>query len=114
MQKRSVIRALIIIVCLYLIVTTVQAMVDLWKAGDKEFERQRRLNVLITEQKKLLAQKNLVQKPEYWEKIARDQLGMSRPGEETLVIPQDLLKDKATSLVIDTRPNWKKWMDLIL
>lgn len=114
MQRKTLIRALTIIVCLYLIVTTVQAIADLWKAGDKELERQHRLSALEAQQRLLLAQKNLAQKPEYWEKIARDALGMAKKGEETLIIPDDLLKEETKVVVSDIRPNWRKWLDLLL
>lgn len=114
MQRKAFIRALIIIICLYLIVTTVQAIVDLFKAGDKELERQHRLAVLEAQQKTLLAQKNEALKPEYWEKIARDTLGMSKPGEKTLIISDELLQDKTPVILADPRPNWRKWVDLIL
>lgn len=113
MHKRRWLRALIIIICLYLIVTTGQAIVDLWKAGDKELFRQKRYEVLVEEQKRLLAEKQLAQSREYWEKIARDDLGMSKKGEEVLIIPDELLVDKTPFLVPDIRPNWRKWVDLL-
>ena len=114
MHNRPWIRFLIIIVCLYLIVTTVQAIADLWKAGDKEVERQKNLAALQAQQQKLLAEKSKAQTQEYWEKIARNELGMSRPGEQVLVVPKDLLKDNTVAVTPDVRPNWQKWLDLIL
>lgn len=89
-------------------------MFDLWKAGDKELSRQKRLSVLINEQQKLLAEKNLAESQPYWEKIARDQLGMSKNGEQTLIISDELLQDKTPLVTADPRPNWKKWVDLLL
>lgn len=114
MQRKAFIRALTIIVCLYLIVTTVQAIADLFRAGDKELERKHQLAVLEAQQRDLTAQKNEALKPEYWEKIARDQLGMSKPGEKTLIISDELLADKTPVVLADTRPNWRKWVDLLL
>lgn len=114
MNKRPWLRALIVIICLYLIVTTVKAIVDLWKAGDKELSRHQRYSVLLKEQKRLLAEKQLAQSQQYWEKIARDDLGMSKKGEEVLIIPDELLVDKTPIFVPDTRPNWRKWVDLFL
>lgn len=114
MQKKSWLRALTIIVCLYLIITTIQAIVDLWKVGDKELIRQKRISLLLKENQSLLAQKQLTQSQTYWEKIARDDLGMSKKGEEIIIIPDELLKDNTPIVSPDHRPNWRKWVDLIL
>ncbi len=114
MQKKSWFRALTIIICLYLIVTTVQAILDLWKVGDKELARQKRITLLLKEQRTLLSKKELTQSQTYWEQIARNDLGMSKKNEEIIVIPDELLKDNTPIFIPDSRPNWKKWVDLIL
>ena len=114
MQKKSWLRVLTIIICLYLIVTTTQAILDLWKVGDKELARQKKITLLLKEQRTLLAKKELAQSGEYWEQIARNDLGMSKKNEEIIVIPDELLKDNTPIFIPDSRPNWKKWVDLIL
>lgn len=113
MNRKQATRLAVIILALYLIVTTIQSIFDLWKAGDKLTAREKRVEVLKKEQEELLRQKAVVNNPNFWEKVARDQLGLSKPGEEMIIIPQDLLKDNTPIILPDTTPNWRKWTRLI-
>lgn len=112
MSHRKIFRLVIIIFCLYLIVTTSKAIVDLWRAGDKLTERENRLNALRQTQENLLREKAAAEKPEYWEKMARDQLGLSKKGEDIVIIPQELLVDNTPVASADNTPNWLKWARL--
>lgn len=107
-------KLIIAIICIYLIVTTIQAILDLWRAGDKEVTREKNLAELRQEQDKLLQKKAAIETPAYWEKVARDQLGMVKPGEEVVIIPQELLADQAKIATPDASPNWQKWARLLL
>ena len=113
MQNKKTLRLLAIIFCLYLIVTTVKAIVDLGKAGDKLTEREKRVASLQSEQQNLLRKKAAVNNPNYWEKVARDKLGLSKPGEEVIIIPQELLVDNFPVASQPAIPNWQKWMQLL-
>ncbi len=99
-------------VCLYLIVTTIKAIADLWRAGDKLTAREGRVAALKAEQEELLRKKAIVENPNYWEKVARDQLGLSKPGEEIIIIPSELLASAPTASP-DATPNWQKWANLL-
>jgi cell division protein FtsB len=107
-------KLIIAIICLYLIVTTIQAIFDLWRAGDKQVAREKSLAALRQEQETLLQKKALIETPAYWEKVARDQLGMAKPGEAVVIIPQELLADQAKIATPDASPNWQKWVRLLL
>lgn len=111
MPKKRAIRWLIIIICFYLIITTIRAMVDLWKSGDKVTRREQELASLEKEQEELLKQKRIVESPQYLEKIARNQLGLSKSGEEVIIVPEDLLLEAPVASP-DATPNWQKWMRL--
>lgn len=113
MNKKRTIRWLIIIICVYLIVTTSRAIVDLWRSGDKITRRETELNQLNEQNRELLKQKKIVESPEYLEKVARNELGLSKPGEEVIILPADLLA-QAPVASIDATPNWQKWMKLWL
>lgn len=113
MPKKRLIRWAITLLCLYLIVTTSQAIVDLWRAGDKLIRREKELAALEAAQKELLKEKKRVESPEYLEKVARNQLGLSKPGEEVVIVPQDLLAQGPVASP-DATPNWKKWVNLVL
>lgn len=112
MPKRRALRWLIIIVSLYLIVTAFQAIVDLWRAGDKLTRRERELAALQEQQRELLKQKKMVESPDYLEKVARNELGLSRPGERMIVVPVDLLASTPVASP-EATPNWKKWVKLL-
>ncbi len=113
MTRKQAARLIIVLIGLYLIVTTIQAIFDLWKAGDKLTQREKRVEVLKKDQENLQRQKAIASNPNFLEKTARDQLGLSKPGEEIIIIPQDLLKDNTPIIPPDTTPNWKKWQRLI-
>lgn len=113
MNRKQAARLAMIIIGLYLIVTTLQSIFDLFKAGDKLTAREKRVEILRKEQEDLLRQKAIVNNPNFLEKTARDQLGLSKPGEEMIIIPGDLLKDNTPVISPDTIPNWQKWGKLI-
>ncbi|MCL4397981.1 septum formation initiator family protein [Patescibacteria group bacterium] len=114
MTNRKILRLATIVVCLYLIVTTIKAIADLWQAGDKLTERENQVTVLSKEREDLLRRKAAVENPNYWEKVARDQLGLSKPGEEIIIIPSQLLVDNTPVATPDATPNWQKWARLLL
>lgn len=112
MSKRFI-RWIIIVVCLFLIVTTGQSIGDLWHSGDKLARREKEITSLQEKKKKLLMEKAKVESPDFLEKIARDQLGMSKPGEQIIIIPSELLAQSPVATP-DATPNWKKWLGLLL
>ncbi len=71
---------------------------------------------LEQENKHLLSRKQIVTSDTYIEKIAREELGMSRPGEQPVIIVSD--NDQASKMedsiveVQDPRPYWRQWWDL--
>lgn len=63
--------------------------------------------------KKELAQSG---SPEAVEEIARDKLGLSRPGETVMVIPPEdidrLLAAQQVPVKVNKEPNWQGWLKL--
>jgi len=94
-------------------VTTIKAIADLWKAGDKLTQRKNKVEILQKEQDTLLARQSKVNNPNYWEKIARDQLGLSKEGEEIIIIPKELLIDRTKTASEPALPNWQRWVKLL-
>lgn len=113
MNKKRVFRWAIILGCLYLIVTTSQSIIDLWHSGDKLTTREAQLVALQKQQQDLLKEKKRVESESYLEKIARNDLGLSKPGEEVIIIPLELLV-QTTVATPDATPNWKKWTNLFV
>lgn len=68
-----------------------------------------KLEIKNRELKKKLAQ---IQTPEFIEKEARDKLGLGKPNETTIIIPEDKLKTVlgvSQSAVQARLPNWLGW-----
>ncbi|MBI3887729.1 septum formation initiator family protein [Candidatus Microgenomates bacterium] len=114
MDNKKIAKLLIILFSVYLIVTTTKAIFDLWKAGDKLVSRQNKLNQLQTQRDNLMREKAKIDSPLYLEEIARDKLGMSKEGENVIIIPKELLVDNSKKQVEAEIPNWKKWINLLM
>ena len=72
---------------------------------------------LEAEQKKLTDQQAYVQTPYYLEKVARDELHLSKPGETVVIVPDSQqIGDSANQQPQEAkeRPNWKKWWGVIV
>jgi len=71
---------------------------------------------LEQENKHLLKNKELVTSDAYIEKMAREELGMSRPGEQPVIILSDADKsseaENAATTAKDPRPYWRQWWDM--
>ena len=71
---------------------------------------------LEQENKHLLKNKELVTSDAYIEKIAREELGMSRLGEQPVIILSDIDKSSETegtnNKTEDPRPYWRQWWDM--
>lgn len=114
MPKNRLVRTAILLISLYLIVTTSKSIIDLWHSGDKLTRRERELATLKKDNLDLLRRQKRVESLEYLERVARDQLGLSKPGEKLIIIPEELLVDNSPVTPSDTTPNWQKWLKLIL
>lgn len=112
MSKNRLLRWAIIIISVYLIVTTLRSMGDLLGARSKLTRREQALAALQAQRDELLRQQNKINSPDYLERVARDQLGMSKPGEQVVIIPAEFLAQGPVASPDDT-PNWKKWARLL-
>lgn len=112
MEKGKIIRPIIIVVCIYMIVTTASGTLEMLKAGDKVTGREKELLKLKEEQQNLIVRKKQAVSTDRLEQVAYGKLGMAREGEEVIIIPQELLGDSSKPVVVDQTPNWKKWVAL--
>lgn len=60
--------------------------INQYDAQIEALERQK--NAVLAEQKRLLEQKELVMSPEYVEKLARENLGLVKPGEKVVLFAE--------------------------
>lgn len=106
-------RYLVIIIGIILIINTIKAIGDAWRAGDRVELRGQKINLLEKENEKIKQKIAEVESPEYLEQIARDKLNLSKPGEVLIILPKDIYATNSANLKSDNRSNWQKWRDLI-
>lgn len=73
---------------------------------------------LIAEQEKLKQEEEYVQSPYYLEKVARDELHLSKPGETVVIVPEGQLTDQgpadAKAMAGEgEKANWRKWWEVL-
>jgi cell division protein FtsB len=76
---------------------------ELLTSAQKELEDEKLKN------QKLKASLSYVETKEFKEEVARNNLFLTKPGEQQVVFP---LKDEKKEAKKDTRPNWERWLDL--
>ena len=81
---------------------------DLVTLAEKERQRQKQEN------QKLKSQLSYVQSKEFIEEQARNKLFLIKPGEQEVLISEDLIKGASTPSAQAKKddPNWKKWWSL--
>jgi len=81
---------------------------DLVTLAQKELERQKQEN------QKLKSQLSYVQSQEFIEEQARNKLFLIKPGEQEVLISEDLIKGASTPSARTKKddPNWRKWWSL--
>ena len=92
-------------------VNLIQEIVRLARSGERLSEAESRVLSLQKENEELKDQSRAVVSDRFIEKEAREKLGLVRPGEVVVYMPEGE-KKAAFSPSIDDRPNWKKWWDL--
>ena len=83
----------------------------LWKAGERIKQAEAEVDKETQENKQLKARLAQVQSPEFIEKEAREKLGLGKPGEEIVVLPE--VSAMPVVPVIE-EPNWRKWWKLYI
>lgn len=112
-MKDRLISSLLFILGFYLIVSFSRDVVDLLQKGKDVEKGQLKLEMAMEENKELKGQIEYVKTPEFVEKEAREKLGMSKPGETLIILPENVKElanrkeEKKEEL-----PNWKKWGQL--
>ncbi len=79
---------------------------DLITKAQNELVREKRQN------RDLRSKLSKAQSSQFVEEEARNKLLLIKPGEQQVIIPQDLLSSSDSAKKKDTRPNFRKWWDL--
>ena len=89
-----------------------RSILDIWNKQDLLMQAQKKLELEKQTNQKLKAQLSITDSKQFVEEEARNKLFMGLPGEQPVLIPQNLLNLKESKKPLDLRPNWKKWLDL--
>jgi len=111
---KKIIYIISIAVLLVIINNLVHSIYDLWHKQDLLTTAQKSLDLEKAKNQKLKAELSYVQSDQFVEEQARDRLFMSKPGEQDIIIPKDLIQPEKNQPKPDIRPNWQRWFDLFL
>lgn len=76
-------------------------------------QAQNELTKAQSQNSELKKQLSHVKNPEFVEEQARDRLFLVKPGEKTVVIPQNLLPTPISpKKIVISKSNWQKWMEI--
>ncbi len=86
---------------------------SLWHKKDVLIHAQNQLNVVQKQNRDLKRQLLQVKNPQFVEEQARDKLFLVKPGENTVLIPKNLLPTPIRMKTpIPSKPNWQKWLEI--
>ena len=96
----------------FIINNLVRSIYDLWGKRDLIVQAQKELEKEKMENRDLRSKLSKAQSSQFIEEEARNKLFLVKPGEEQVILPQDLLSSTESAKKKDTRPNFRKWWDL--
>ncbi len=110
---KRIIFAILVFSLSLVIVGLARSIYDLWKKQDLVISYQKQLVKQKNENQTLKQKLSLTNNPKFVEQQARDNLFLSKPGEQNILIPSGLLISSSSARPIeDLIPNWKKWWNL--
>jgi cell division protein FtsB len=110
-DMKQILFAATIVISLIIINSLARSIYDLWQKKDLIAKAQKDLIHQKQENDRLKSEALYTASREFIEKEARDKLLLVKPGEQQVLVPQNLIKKKAVESQ-DNTPNWKKWWEL--
>lgn len=101
-----------VVVSIFIINSLVRSIYDLWGKQDLIAKAQNELEREKRENQDLKSRLSQAQSSKFVEEEARNKLLLIKPGEQQVIIPQDLISSSDSAKKKDTRPNFRKWWDL--
>jgi len=111
-MKNKILGTFFLIFGLFLIINSGKSIIYLWNAGKRVDESQSKLKELQKENLVLKNKLNEVKSTDYVEKIARNDLNLSKDGEKVVILPEEIQKIKPPEIAKKDIPNWQKWYQL--
>ena len=114
-MKKRIITGLIFLFSLYLIVSLSREIFELIQKEKIIGKEELKLEELKLENEKLKEQLSYVQSGGFVEKEAREKLGLSKEGEQVVILPEnfeEIIASSQKKIEPEEIPNWKKWLRL--
>ena len=113
MVKRRLISGLIVLMMLYLMVYLGRSIWRLQQAGGRVDEAEWQLKQLARENYELSRKLAEVDSTEYMVKEIRDKLHLVRPGEQVVLLPEELPKVVVPEPIptVEEKQNWRLWWE---
>ncbi len=113
MAKRRMISGLILMLMIYLMLNLGQSIWRLKQAGGRVTETEAELKKLARENYELSQRLVEVDATEFVVKEIRDKLHLAKPGEEVVVLPEDLPKVALPepTPTVEEKANWELWWE---
>jgi cell division protein FtsB len=108
-MKRNLLLVFALGVSLLLIVNGTKRILSLRTNSQKVAEAEARLETLRGENEALKNELEYKKSEEFTETEIRDKLGLAKPGEAVVVVPQD---EKVHEFTKEQKPNYVKWKEL--
>lgn len=114
MKFKRIFFIITILASIFIINNLIQSIYTLWSKKQLVLNMKNEAEKEIEENKELKKKLNIVEKPQFIEKEARDKLFLAKPGDEIVVLSEKDLKasQEVKPKPKDTRPNWRKWWEL--
>lgn len=114
-KLKKILRPVLLIVSLLVILSMARGTLGLLTRGEAIEEAQEKVESLREEQARLLELKERVETEEFVEKEAREKLGLAKPGEVVVVLPEEeilarLAPDLEEEDFLEELPIWKRWV----
>jgi cell division protein FtsB len=103
---------LIVIVLLLIINGLIHSILDTYNKKDLLTQAQKELEEEKLKNSRLKAELTYVETEQFIEEQARNKLFLVKPGEEHVVIPQELIKSGTPNTKKPQIPNWQQWLKL--
>ena len=95
-----------------LIVSMAGSVWTVWQKGDIVRERRDSLAKLKAESRDLQKKLAETQRPEFVERVAREKLGLVKPGETVVLVEKSRQPSVLSGQQEISVPNWKRWWKL--
>lgn len=120
-MKNPLIYLILLLFGVYLIISLTQSIYSLTSKNDELEKANQKVEAELRKNSQLISQLSQSSDKKFIEQQAREKLGMSKPGETIVVVPEGAVSQIASisaSLSAsfydrgDETPNWQKWWNL--